>query len=379
MAAIGSSALYNGGGITIRQPSSSLVIPGTMPRVASGSYLQPAASGYQIGKAAQGGPAASGSLVLRNATGIQPMTSGGGPAPASNGGGGGGGGPATGPYTDPAAAQAAAERNNTLYSIDAGINSAQSGIGRLDHQYEVGAGNIGREAEAANGKLNSQYQLGERNHNLGVTEDLNNYLHNKSQNETGARSWLEGAQRVLGGNGAGAGSAARYGVTGDAQHMADTGNAEAQATNNRNIGKLDLNWRDMQDQIETGRKDVARQKQQGEQDLQGKIAGQRATLLDTIRTLTGQKTIANGGDYKTALAASDPLTAQINALLGHIDDLAATPAINAPQITTAAPTLDGYNFARPTAPTAPQQDESLSNPVLAALYGDPNRRDKVLQ
>jgi hypothetical protein len=270
------------------------------------------------------------------------------------GGGGGGGG------TSAAEAQARAQ---ALFAIENGLTSANDAMGRLDSQYRTGIGNIGRDYQDAYNRLTGQQQIGQRNYEQGRVGQLNEYQSLKSNNNTNARGWLDSARRTLGTQGAGGGSAARYGVPFEAMQMAEGANAGAQAINNRNISSLDQSWQDAEDQFKNSQNDLTRQREQGTRDYRSQIEQQRAELLNTIATLTGQRTIANGGDYQSALAASQPYTSRIQGILSKIDGLAATPRIREQQVTIAKPDLAQYNWSRPQQPTMPVQDPTLGGGI----------------
>lgn len=262
-----------------------------------------------------------------------------------------------------------------LLNINQGLNSARDALGRLDSQRQTGLGNIDKQYQSAYDRLMGQQGIAERNYNNGVNSQLNDYLANRNNVATNARTWLDNARRTLGANGAGGGSAARYGVAFDAQNQAAQGNAQAQATNNKNIFALNQGYQDNKDNIQNAISDVQRQKTQGVNDYLSQVEQQRAQLLDTIAQLTGQQTIANGGNYQAALNAANPYTSQLPAIMAKIDSLAATPAITPQQVTLTNPDLSQYNWANPqTAPT-PQQDPSLSDPNNNVVY-DPYAQDQ---
>lgn len=284
--------------------------------------------------------------------------------------GGGGGGPTP---------QETAEREAALFQINGGLASANDAYGRLDGQQNTGLGNIGRDYQDAYGRLIGQKKLGQADYNQNRTNQLNEYQSARNNSANSARGWMDGAQRQLGANGAGGGSAARYGVPYQAQQMAATGNAAAQSVNNRNITSLDQNWRRAEDDFTNSQNDLGRQRQQGENDLRSRVESQRAELLNTIGTLTGQRTLATGGNYQQAQAASQPYTSRISAILNSIDGLSATPNIRERAVTVGRPDLGAYNWSRPDAAPLPQQDPTLGqqpvNPIMA-LFG---QQDEQLQ
>lgn len=288
----------------------------------------------------------------------------------SAGAGGGGGGPTP---------QEIADRNAALYQIDAGIGSSNEALGRLGRQQDIGFGNINRDFQDAWGRLVGQKKIAQSDYTNNKVDQLNQYQSARNNVASGARGWMDSAQRTLGSQGAGGGSAARYAVPQEAQLMATRGNTEAQGTNNRNIMSLDQNWRRAEDEFGNSQQDLQRQKTQGENDFRSRIEQQRAELLNTIGTLTGQRVLANDGSYQQAMAASQPYTSRIKGILDSIDGLAATPAIRERKVTVGRPDLSGYNFARPEAPAAPVQDPTLSgNPILAALFGQPQEEQQYV-
>lgn len=338
--------------------------------------------------------------AYNNTSGFKTGTSGGG-----GGGGGGnlttddtyvlgdstnspykGGGTSGGTSTADAQAKAAA-----LLQIDQGLNGANDALGRLDTQANTGYGNIQRDYQDAYNRLIGKQSIDERNYNQNRTGQVNEYLSARNNAAANARAYLDSARRQLGSSGAGGGSAARYGVPLEAQNQAAAGNAQAQSTNNRNLIALDQSWQDAKDQYGNSINDLGRQREQGTNDYKSKIEQQRADLLNTIGQLTGQKTIAGGGSYQQALAASQPYTSRISSILSTIDGLAATPAIREQNVTMSRPDLAGYNYARPESPVVAPQDPTLGgapvidpyatnnqdqrNPLLA-LFGlqDPNQR-----
>lgn len=272
-----------------------------------------------------------------------------------------------------------AERASTLYGIETGLQAANDALSRLGNQEQVGTGNIDREFQDAYGRLIGKKRLSDADFNQDMTTQLNEYGAARNQSGDRARGFLEGARRTLGSQGAGGGSAARFALPFEAQQMAAQGNAEAQATNNKNVIALTQDKQREDDELSNAIGDVERQRDQGRNDFKSNIESKRAELLNTIGQLTGQRTIANGGDFRAAAAAAAPYTSRISAILDSIDALAATPAVRERQVTLTRPDLAGYDFAAPEAPVVPTQDPTLyNNPVISALFGNDDRRRLAL-
>lgn len=269
-------------------------------------------------------------------------------------------------------------KDAALLQIDQGLGNANDALSRLGTQEQNGLGNVDREYQQGWQQLLGQQGTAQRDYNANRTDQVNQYESKRATNGTNARNWLDGALRTLGTQGAGNGSAARYGLPYEAQTQASQANAADQQTNNHNLVALDTNWADTQDKIKNAQNDLTRQRDQGKNDFESQIANQRATLLQTIAQLTGQENIANGGNYQSALAAANPYMSQIPALLDKINALSITPNIAPQAVTLTKPTLSSYNYAQPDAPVVAPQDQSIgSNPVLAGILGyDPNQQDQ---
>lgn len=280
---------------------------------------------------------------------------------------------AYGGYATPADYQAA---QDALMQINQGLTGANDSLGRLDSQKQVGLGNIDKSYQDAYNKLLGTQQLATRDYTTNRNGQLNDYLAAKDQNGTVARNWLDNARRTLGSQGAGGGSAARYGIVNDANGMLQGSNAATTNTNNKNIIALDTANGDNQNKFKNAFGDLASQRQTNKNDLTSKIESQRQSLLNTIAQLTGQKTIANGGDYKAALAAANPYLSQIPSIQDKIDALAATPAITPQAVQLTAPTLQQYNWAQPQAPIQPQQDPTLQDNNVVPVVNPDDQKNR---
>lgn len=282
-------------------------------------------------------------------------------------------GPLAGGAGGAASSQDAVDKANALFGIDTGLSSANDALGRLDSQAATGYGNIDRQYQDGYNRLDATHQLGNAQYDQNTTGQLNEYQSNRNQVASQSRNWLDSARRTLGAQGAGGGSAARYGVPYQAQQQAAQGNAAAQSTNNHNMTALLQGHQQDEDKFANSAADLKSQRDQGRNDYQTQIDNQRATLLGTIGQLMGQKQIANGGDYKAALAAASPYTSQLPAIMARIDALAATPAVHEQQYTLSKPDLSGYNWSRGQAPVVAQQDPTLAAPGYVPAYGQDNQ------
>lgn len=263
----------------------------------------------------------------------------------------------------------AAERAATLFGIDNGIQSATDGLGRLDSRLQTGYANIDRDYQREYDKLSGNRTSNLDRYKQQEDSQLNQYESNRNQVASSARNWLDSARRQLGAQGAGGGSASRFGVAYDAQQQAAAGNSQAQSTNNANMSAIAGSRNRDEDEFKNALSDLDLQRTNGRDTYADTIDQQRAEFMSTLGQLQGQRQIAEGGDFRAAQAAASPYTSKIAAILDGIDARSATPAVQARQVTTGKPDLSGYDWSRPTAAPTPQQDPTLSNPNLMALFG----------
>lgn len=266
-------------------------------------------------------------------------------------------------------------------TYDLGIDQANGALGRLDSQLGTGLGNIESQYNQGYNTLLGQQAVADRNYNTGKTNQLQDYQSAREGVASNTRNLLLNTRRLLGANGAGGGSADRYAAPAAAQQEGNNQNAVVKKTNSRNLVALDTGYDDDKRNIQGSMADLLRQRQQGENSYKSQVEQQRADLLNTIATLTGQKTINNGGSLAQAQAAVNPYTSRIGGILNTIDSLAANPAtIRANQVQLAAPDLQQYSYDRFNAPTIAQQDPGLVRAYQTLLGNqDDQKQQLVLQ
>lgn len=263
--------------------------------------------------------------------------------------------------------QAAQDR----FQVEQGLTSANDALGRVDNQQNTAINNIGNDYTSAYNTLTGQGQTATRDFNTGRDQQLQGYQTARDSNDSNARNLLLGTRRLLGSQGAGGGSADLYGAPLAATTEANNQNTVDKQTNEQNIGALTTSYNDNQDKIKNGFNDLAKQRDNSVNSTKSQFEQQRADILQNIATLTGQKAILNGGDYKAAAGAAQPYIDRISGILNTIDGLAARPTgIQTPNVTLSAPNLAQYDLGRFNAPAVAQQDPTLyQSPNTAALLG----------
>ncbi len=258
-----------------------------------------------------------------------------------------------------------------LNSYDQQIGNTNSALGRLGAQ--LNSGNQGIDTSYTNAL--DQLLLGE-NQAKSVYQDNKHqtgldFVGAKNTIGANAGSSLSGLLRLLGSRGAGGSSAAL--LTGAGTARGAVGTAATQQRNDvtntygANNKALDSNWGNYEVGVNNQRSGVADQRDKSKQSLQDQIDNNRATLLQQLASLSGQRAAYAGGDPN---AASQPYLDQANQIADRAANYTVAP-INYQTQAYAAPELSKYTTNPNAAPTyqgqAPGND--YYSPYLAALLG----------
>jgi hypothetical protein len=284
----------------------------------------------------------------------------------------GGGGSASGTGAGASAADLA------LY--DAGIGSANTGLGLLDQQQNIGFGNIGSSYNSALSTLLGSKNAAQGQYDTTRTRAQQDNLDARSQIDASVGRNANALQRLLGSRGAGNSSAAQVAAPYAAALQGTQQRMGVEKDYSRNMQDLDTNYNTFNTQWGQSKDDLDQKRFQQDQALKADVATKRSTLLNSLATLNAQKTAARGGSSASALASAQPYLNQVNDLQGQITNLGqqyANPiAVNAPQYT--APELAQYQYD--TALNAdPGNTSALTDtisPNFAALVGLNRRKDQ---
>jgi hypothetical protein len=277
--------------------------------------------------------------------------------------GGGGGGAVIDPYAQ-YGGQAA--YNNNVGQYDQGIGQVNAAIGNLPGQQQ-----------SANSKIESSYQdalatlLGAKNqantaYTGNKTQTAKDYIGAKNTIGASAGNTLNGLLRLLGSRGAGGSSAALITAPGAVTRQATQQRSDVGNTFGANNQSLDTNWHNYLEGYGNQVKSAGKQREEQISGNQDAFNSQKATLLQQLAQLSGQKAAYTGGN---AAAASQPYLNQANSLLSTVGKFNYTPVGYETQAYN-APDLGKYTFnsATPTVQGQSPTNDYVS-PYLAALLG----------
>lgn len=238
--------------------------------------------------------------------------------------------PASNPYT-PAygyggntggvSAQTAAAQADALAAINDQMGVAQSALGRVGNQRNIGRENILNSYNSAVNKLSGQKAIAERDYTTQKDETGVDYINTRADIRGDARNQFNSLRRLLGANGAGASSAYDTGAGYAVGQNASKRYGQTQEQFGRNQRSIDTAWGDTTRNFNEYEQQLAEDKAAKERELEAGLQQTEAGLNDTLANLAIQRGQAQGQNYATARTAADGYRSRINDLLGSIDNL----------------------------------------------------------
>lgn len=256
---------------------------------------------------------------------------------------------------------------NTLNQYDQSIGNTQSAIDRLGSQQNSGNSTIDASWQNALNQLLSGKNQANSTYTTNKQQSATDYVGAKNTIGANAGSSLSGLLRLLGSRGAGGSSAARISAPGAVARNATQQRTDVGNTFGANNQALDTNWANYLQGYDNQVSGAGSQRDQQKNDLQRTIDTNRATLLQFLASLSGQRAQAAGG---SATGAAQPYLDQANQVLDKTANYTTAP-INFQTQAYNAPSLGKYTTNPNAAPTVQGQGASNDyfSPYLAALLG----------
>jgi hypothetical protein len=272
------------------------------------------------------------------------------------------------PYTGGSKGAAGPTIDHALVGqYDQSIGNTQSAINRLGDQFNSGASGIDASYQNALNQLLGAKNQANQAYDQNVLQTKQDYVGGKNTIRSKAGSSLSGLLRLLGSRGAGGGSAATLTAPGAVARQATLQQTDLGNTFGHNIQGLDQNWGQYLQGYNNQVNSAGSQRDQQKGELQRQIDTNRASLLQTLAQLSGQRAQAAGG---SATGAAQPYLDQANSVLDRSSRYTTAPISYQTQAYN-APALDKYIVnpgATPTFNGQPQTNDYTS-PYLAALLG----------
>lgn len=255
----------------------------------------------------------------------------------------------------------------TLAQYDQGIQNTRAAIGRLPAQLVSGNQAIDVSYNDALKQLLAARNQAEGTYNTNKQQTAQDYVTGKNTVRSNAGVSLNSLRRILGIRGAGGSSA--YGLVAPQAVARDATiqQGDLGQTFGRNNQALDTNWGNYMLDYKNQRSNAASQRVNQRGELQRSINTTKASLLQSLATLLGQKSALQGGNAK---AASQPSLNTANRLLNSVSVYRTRP-ISYTTKAYATPNLSKYTVNPNAAPqyNGQSQGNDYVSPYLAALLG----------
>jgi hypothetical protein len=268
----------------------------------------------------------------------------------------------------------------TLALYDYQINNANSALGRLTNQRDIGYSNIDNSYNESLNKLAVDRGTAERDYNLRVTDNTRDYADTRANLRANAGQQYSAVQRLLGSAGAGRSSAAQILAPFAVGREAASRFGQVQDQFGKNSRNLDTSWGDTTRQYDEFGQDLQTQRDAKRRELDSGLSQNEASIRDQIAQLSLQRASAAGTPLQTALQTLQPQQSRINELLTQIDNLGRNyqGSVQAKgQVKFAAPELAQYNYSRFAAPEVQQAVDPTAdyvNPFFSLIQNADKER-----
>jgi hypothetical protein len=246
---------------------------------------------------------------------------------------------------------------------DAAAANANTAIGNLDTQRQVGIENIQGGVNSSLSTLLGAQTRAREDYDLSRGRTTNQNIQARSDIDASTGRQSNALQRLLGSRGAGNSDAARVVAPYAAALQGTQQRSQVADTYANNMLNLDTTNRRYNEDVEKSRQDVERQRFSQTQALDGGIAEKRSSLLSNLANIMSQRAAALGGGGAAQRTAAQPYFDQVNALQGQIANYgrqyAGGISVNAPQYQAA--NLAQYQVGNSAAPI--QQNSAYTDAV----------------
>lgn len=283
----------------------------------------------------------------------------------SSGSGSSGGAASAGPTIDQA----------LLGQYDQSIGNTQAAVDRTGAQLQSGNSEIDASFQNAINQLLLNKNREQVTYDDNKKATANDYVGAKNTIGTNAGQSLSGILRLLGSKGAGGSSAARIAAPGAVTRQATLQRTDVGNTFGSNNKALDTNWNNFLVDNDNQVASAGSQRDQQKGALARQIDSSKATLLQSLAALLGQRAQAAGGN---PVAAAAPTLAQANQALDSSSHYTVSP-IDFKTGAFVAPTLGQYTVNPNAAPTygGDAQSNDYTSPYLQALLGKKEQQTAV--
>lgn len=258
---------------------------------------------------------------------------------------------------------------NTGLSYDQLEQQANSQLGNLDQQFNVGNQNILDAYNSSFNQLLGQKGIADRNYNTSKAQTLQDYTAARGNNQAQTGQQANSLQRLLGAHGyqGSANTAAGYA----AARQGAVGNQQLEQGFGRNQQALDTNYGDFNNQYNTSVGDLGHQRDVQKNKLQAQVDQSKQGLLQQLSAIANARG-GNGASYQ-------PQIDQLGQQITQLGQEYASPVLQATPAVYQAPSLESYNVQQQGAPSLNNTPGAAGNvsPFLSVLLGQDKKNTNL--
>lgn len=265
-----------------------------------------------------------------------------------------------------------------IAQYDQGIGNINSSIGRLDGELNAGYQNADTAYNSSVNKLLQAKADNEAGYKKNVDTTKQDYVGSKNTINVNTGNSLNALQRLLGSKGAGGSSAALISAPEAAARQGTLQRQGVGDTFGKNIQSLDTGWNNYVRDTEKEKQGYEDNRVNQRNQTLANVNNTRASLLQQLATLVGQKTSLQG---RNATAASQGYLDEANNLLGQNAGLGVLRPVAqiAPSVYTPGTVAD-YTVNPNAAPTVNGQapgSTDYASPFLQLLLGKKEQQNNL--
>lgn len=245
------------------------------------------------------------------------------------------------PY-NPFAAQEARNRADAIARYDEEIRQANTALGRLDGQYNIGVQNADKAKNRSLNDLEGNFNQEQGRYQMRTDDAIKAIRRVRDNIESDAADKIRSVRGLLASGGAGDSSFSKTLAPFMVTEAASREQEQAQDTYARNRRDMDINFTELKNAYNRKKKDIDSEHMNRLQNLKQRIESSRSDLESKIRNANINKSVASGSSLGAAIASQQATQDKINNINKEIDNLGLDKSIDVGRVEWKAPELDSY-------------------------------------
>jgi hypothetical protein len=241
-----------------------------------------------------------------------------------------------------------------LLMLDSQIGSTNSGLGRLDNDYNIGVDNLYKSYNRGLGQIGTDRNQAQEDFRSSKLKSEGDYLNSRSGIRQESGNLFNSIQRLLGSAGAGRSTAASILAPFAVGREANSRFGQVQDAFGQNQAGLQTSIDRTMSGLTDAERRLKEDKENKKNQLKQGIDSNRASLQDRLAQLQLQRNSLVGGGLSGASSILADNRSRIDALLNSVSELSRNyqdPQLDVARGAFKAPSLKNYDYSRFQAPS----------------------------